>query len=291
MKPIFYALFAATVLAVMWSPVRGANQKSDNDEIVVAVIDFENVSGQTLPEIGRVAHDVLNSYLVGLPSVSVVTRDKLGSVLKEQELGTSGLVGNAAKSTQLASLLGADYMVTGAILKYAREQRRFNAFGASTVTLLHRMKVSVQIVDLATAKLKFAKTYDLEAAQSNSQHSGVDLLEGKERELLDGLVELASDDLQKAIVAQARSTKLASTIKVPFSSSPAAADIEVNGVYVGSTPMEVQLEEGTQEIRVALQGRRPWEKKVKVSSGLKVHVTLVEAVSESRLSVLDPVRK
>jgi len=126
-------------------------KKSSDEGIVVAVIDFDNVSGHALGDIGRVAHDVIATYLVGLPKISVVTRDKLASVLKEQNLAASGLIGNQAKSTQLAALLGADYMITGSVLQYATEHRRTNAFGINTLTIFHRMKVSLQIIDLGTS--------------------------------------------------------------------------------------------------------------------------------------------
>lgn len=63
------------VLAVMGAVLLRAEEARPPKppaEITVAVIDFDNVSGQELANIGRVAHDVLNSYLVGLPGVSVV---------------------------------------------------------------------------------------------------------------------------------------------------------------------------------------------------------------------------
>ncbi len=255
------------------------------EEITVAVIEFDNVSGKELPGIGQVAHDVLNTYLVGLDGVSVVTRDKLKAVLKEQELGASGLVGNRAKSTQLAQLLGADYMITGSVLQYAVEQRRFNAFGANTLTTFHRMKVSLQIVDLTTAKMSFAKTYDLEYKDTGSVYTGAYLLAGRERDLLDGLIALASDDLKKAVVAHTGVAPAGKLFKFPVSTTPAGADIEVNGVYLGSTPADIEVEEGTHVVKLVLQGYRPWEKKVKVGAGLKVAVSLAPLPHEEKIVI------
>ncbi len=263
-------------------------EKSDAakpEEITVAVIEFDNVSGKELPGIGQVAHDVLNTYLVGLDGVTVVTRDKLKAVLKEQELGASGLVGNRAKSTQLAQLLGADYMITGSVLQYAVDQRRFNAFGANTLTIFHRMKVSLQIVDLATAKMSFAKTYDLEYKDTGSVYTGAYLLAGRERDLLDGLISLASDDLKKAVVAHTGVAPAGKLFKFPVSTTPAGADIEVNGVYLGSTPAEIEVEEGTHVVKLMLQGYRPWEKKVKVGAGLKVAVSLAPLPHEEKIVI------
>lgn len=275
-----------------WLPAQTAESTATKsaakpEEITVAVMDFDNVSGQNLPEIGRVAHDVLNSYLVGLPNVSVVTRDKLAAVKREQELGASGLVGNRAKSTQLANLLGADYMITGSVLQYSVEHRRFNSFGINTLTLFHRMRVSLQIVDLGSAKMSFARTYDLEYkdTQGSQTYSGGYALAGRERDLLDGLVQQASADLQKAVVAHTGVGATGKVIKIPVSSTPPGADIELNGVYIGSTPSEVSMEEGVQSLKVNLSGYRPWERKVKVSPDLKVSVALAPLPDEAKITI------
>lgn len=283
----FLRVAACGLLAL---PLHGQDQpaKSAAEEIIVAVIDFDNVTGQNLPQIGRVAHDVLNTYLVGLPGVSVVTRDKLASVVKEQELAASGLVGNHAKSTQVANLLGADYMITGSVLKYEVEPRRFNSFGVNTVTLFHRMKVSLQVVDLGTARLSFARTYDLEyrdTSRSQPYAVGGYYLAGKERDLLDLLVQQASEELQRAVLAHTGAGAPGKTISIPITSTPAGADIEVNGVYIGSTPAEVPMEEGVQTVRVVLQGHRVWEKKVRVSPQLKVAVSLAPLPPEEKITI------
>jgi curli biogenesis system outer membrane secretion channel CsgG len=257
------------------------------EEIIVAVIDFDNVSGHNLPSIGRVAHDVLNGYLVGLPSVSVVTRDKLDSVLKEQDLGSSGLVGNRAKSTQLAGLLGADYMITGAVLQYDVEHRRFNSFGVNTITAFHRMKVSLQIVDLETARLSFSKTYDLEYkdASRSGTYSNSNYFGGRERDVLDLLVKQASGDLQDAVLAHTGVKAPGTMLKIPVTSVPPGADIEINGVYIGSTPADVEMEEGVQLLKVVLPGYRPWERKVKVSADLRVSAALAPLPPEEKITI------
>jgi curli biogenesis system outer membrane secretion channel CsgG len=268
------------------APAAAASDKKPG-EITVATVDFDNVSGQNLPGIGRVAHDVINTYLVGLPGVSVVTRDKLASVLKEKELAASGLVGDRAKSTQLAGLLGADYMVTGSVLQYATEQRRFANFGVNTLTIFHRMKVSLQVVDLGSAKMSFAKTYDLEFRDTSGQgnYAGGYYLSGRERDLLDGLVQQASADLQKAVVARTGAGGAGKLVKIPVTSTPPGADIEVNGLYVGSTPADIELEEGVQSLKVNLSGYRPWERKVKVSADLKVAAALAPLPDEQKITI------
>lgn len=254
-------------------------------EIVVAVIDFDNPSGRDLPGIGRVAHDVIGAHIVGLPGVALVTRVKLGSVLKEQGLAASGLVGNRANSTRVAQLLGADFMVTGAVLNYAIEQRPFAGFGIRTVTAFHRMKVSMQVVDLGSARISLAKTYDLEFRDPAQNPGGA----GRERDLLDALVQQAADDLRRALSARseaaAEAAAPAEALKIPIVSVPPGADIELNGLYVGTTPAEVKMEPGVQTLRILLQGYRPWERRIQATADLKVAPVLAPLPPEEKITI------
>ncbi len=64
-------------------------------------------------------------------------------------------------------------------------------------------------------------------------------------------------------------------IKVPFESTPPGAYVELDDIYVGSTPMEYPMEVGTiYTIRISYPGKVPWEMRVRAYEGLVVDVTL-----------------
>ncbi|MBF0169972.1 MAG: PEGA domain-containing protein [Nitrospinae bacterium] len=65
-------------------------------------------------------------------------------------------------------------------------------------------------------------------------------------------------------------------VSVLVESNPANADIEVDGVYVGTTPVQVTLKEGVHFVRVSREGFLAWEKSVKAYNGLTVSPTLVQ---------------
>jgi hypothetical protein len=54
---------------------------------------------------------------------------------------------------------------------------------------------------------------------------------------------------------------------ISVASNPAAADIEVDGAFVGSTPSSVTLAPGDHAITVSKKGYAPWQKKIRVTSG------------------------
>ena len=69
----------------------------------------------------------------------------------------------------------------------------------------------------------------------------------------------------------APATDTAKTAMIEVSSTPAGADIEVDGNFVGSTPSSFTLSPGDHEIAVKKSGFVAWKRKIAVSTG-KVNI-------------------
>jgi hypothetical protein len=54
---------------------------------------------------------------------------------------------------------------------------------------------------------------------------------------------------------------------VSISSVPAAADVEVDGKFVGNTPSSLSMLAGEHTVRITKKGFKPWERKLTVSGG------------------------
>ena len=59
-----------------------------------------------------------------------------------------------------------------------------------------------------------------------------------------------------------------STSKISVSSTPANADIELDGSFVGSTPSVIDVPAGDHSVVVKKSGYKPWERKLKVTGGV-----------------------
>lgn len=66
-------------------------------------------------------------------------------------------------------------------------------------------------------------------------------------------------------------------VSVLIESSPDNCDIEVDGVYIGVTPVQVSLKEGVHHMKIARAGYLPWSRTVKAYNGLFVNATLVQS--------------
>jgi hypothetical protein len=67
----------------------------------------------------------------------------------------------------------------------------------------------------------------------------------------------------------------AASAQLQISSTPDAADIEIDGSFVGNTPSTVGVAAGAHQISVKKSGFKPWDRKITVSSGqISVSATL-----------------
>jgi PEGA domain len=65
------------------------------------------------------------------------------------------------------------------------------------------------------------------------------------------------------------------TAQLQISSTPDAADIEIDGSFVGNTPSTIGVTAGAHQISVKKSGFKPWERKITVSSGqINLNATL-----------------
>jgi len=110
------ALVVVLVAGLAWGQARPG-------KVRVAVLDFEN----NVPHVwwawdtrllGRAAADQLVTQLVQSGKFSVIERDKLELVLKEQSLSASGAI-DPKTAVRLGKLLGVQLILTGSITKFS----------------------------------------------------------------------------------------------------------------------------------------------------------------------------
>ena len=53
-------------------------------------------------------------------------------------------------------------------------------------------------------------------------------------------------------------------------STPDGADVEIDGLFEGNTPMETELEAGVHTLIISMPGYEVWDKKVRVTSRTKM---------------------
>ena len=72
-----------------------------------------------------------------------------------------------------------------------------------------------------------------------------------------------------------------STATITVESTPAGADIEVDGNYLGNTPLTLTLTPGTHEITVKKKGFTPWDKNMNLADGSQTVTAKLEQKPEN----------
>jgi hypothetical protein len=243
-------------------------------EIKVAVVDFDNRSGTDLPDLGPAAHDVISTFLVSLPRVVVLTRDRVDTVMGEASF--RGTEKNTTQIARMGKLIDADAILTGSVVRYDVERRTFEGFGTSALSDQYRMSISLLLIDVATGRIRFAETFDTSDTKSYPQASSAPRSPlHRESELLRVLLQQAREKVQRSLMEVALGLETAGQmVKVPVTTAPDGADVLVGGVWLGNTPTELELSIGIHEVEIARPGYVTWRRQVKVEPGSRIEVNL-----------------
>lgn len=245
-------------------------------KVIVAVVGFDNRSGKHFPDLGAVAQDAATSFLYTLPGVTLVTRDRLDEVRKEIKLPESVLAGTGV--SRAGKLLNADLLMTGSVVRYDVERRTFEGFGTSALQDIFRMEISLQLIDAETGQIRFGKTFDTESTKqypkaTSAPREPID----RKSELLRALLDMAQNDVKSALMQVAAGSDTGGGfIQVPVESSPAGAEIIVNGLSIGKkTPAVLSLTVSIHEIELLLPGYQPYKRRIKAQPGMRIDASLV----------------
>lgn len=73
-------------------------------------------------------------------------------------------------------------------------------------------------------------------------------------------------------------------VTVLFESIPKNAELLLNGLYVGSAPIQLPVRSGVHNVRMMLAGHDTWERQVKVYQGLRVLAVFEKSSENSPVS-------
>lgn len=146
-------LFGLAFMLVAVAPVQAKTR--------IAVMDFDNKTPHGGWRIGQGASDMLATELVKKGDYSVIERDKLASLLKEQDLGATGRI-EPRTAVQIGKILGVSYIVTGAVTEYGQSSSGGGGGGVHVGKKGYHAAVDVRIINATTGEIVFA---------DNAEHS------------------------------------------------------------------------------------------------------------------------
>ncbi len=143
------ALAATIVLALSSSTIFAGTR--------IAVMDFDNRAQYGDWRVGQGAADILTTHLVKETDFEIFERDRLASVMQEQNLGQGGRI-DPTTAAKIGKIIGVQYIITGAVTEYGQSSSGGGGGGIHVGKKGYHAAVDIRIVNATTGRIVFAET-------------------------------------------------------------------------------------------------------------------------------------
>jgi curli biogenesis system outer membrane secretion channel CsgG len=186
-------------------------------KIRIAIWDFqmnaENRGWDFYNKLGPAARDDIDTALGENNQLSsrftVVERDKLELVMKEQGLGASGAV-DPQTQAKVGKILGVKYIVTGAVDKFAINTTKGGIGGIGGSKTTASVSINIRFIDTTTAERVVALSADGQISKGGGFVGSANLSSSEQFGLASDTIMKASKDIVAKLAATDALTKLTS---------------------------------------------------------------------------------
>jgi curli biogenesis system outer membrane secretion channel CsgG len=186
-------------------------------KIRIAIWDFENHAANGgwnwYNDLGPAARDDIDTALGENDQLSsrftVVERDKLALVMKEQGLGASGAV-DPQTQAKIGKILGVKFIVTGAIDKFAINTTKGGIGGIGGSKTTASVSINIRFIDTTTAERVIALSADGQISKGGGFVGSANLSSSEGFGIANDTIKKASKDIVAKLAATDAITKLTS---------------------------------------------------------------------------------
>ena len=176
MTKMFRTAAAAALLAALCAPYAWCGGKK-----IICVIDLEDKSTHAhgWQNVGTGIAEMLVTALGETKKYTMIERSKLDAVLEEQKLGASGAV-TAQTAAKIGRLLGAQYIVTGAVTEFGIKDSKMGVgglekalpFGGSAKLSKSKARAVIDVRAIDTTSAQIVASASGEGSKSSTEISG-----------------------------------------------------------------------------------------------------------------------
>lgn len=259
-----YLSFIAILIFAINSPVFA--------EIRVAITPFE-YSDYALQRYAPYARGELENLIMGFGNVVIVERARMDQMTQELSFGNFSGMTDPKQVAQFGKMSGANILVTGSLLKVDKQEKNFGGFGIRTRSSQSVATIRIRAYDVEKGTVIYSTTVKGSSSGFSTNYGGGGVKDESSSAIEDAMKNLSQDIKFKELFTKldSGSNKTANKIKVELLPTPNNCDIEINGVYQGSTPATIELVQGsTVNIKLTKAGYLPWEKTVVIIPGMRI---------------------
>jgi curli biogenesis system outer membrane secretion channel CsgG len=215
---------------------------------------------------------ILEDLLTNIDGITVVERQRIDSFLVETEFGAmSGFV-DQEKAVKLGKLLGANLIVMGTITDLHEDIRDFQGYGVKSRVTDVQCQIRVRLLDIASGTVRFSKIVKGTKTYTKSSFGQTDTSDRGFAAVEAALEKLADDDqFKSALLGKKSGAGAGEMVEVEFAPKPDNCDIEIDGKYVGGSPLKRKLPAGKDiKVRITKDGYKDWQGVISPEDGLKI---------------------
>ena len=172
---LFVAIAAPLSVATAKSKSMAPSAGSSDGRPIVAVAEFKNETnaGWWSGGVGSDLAGLLSNELSNTGSFKVVEREKLQSVMEEQNLMASGRA-KLSEAAQIGKLTGAQYLVTGTVTSFeANTGHSGGGFSFGGVSIGGKsstayVAIDIRVIDTTTGDIEYSRTIEGTAKSGGS---------------------------------------------------------------------------------------------------------------------------
>lgn len=201
MKRLLFALLASLLVA------GAATSAEAQSKIRIAIWDFENhapTSWWFHNEMGPAARNQIDTAFSEDPQLSsqfsVIERDKIGLVMKEQGLSQSGAL-DPQSAARVGKILGVRYIVTGGIDKFAINTTRGGFGPISGRQTTADASISLRFIDTTTAERVISISAEAQVKKGGGAFGSANLSRDSEWGIASEVIANASKEVAKKLTS------------------------------------------------------------------------------------------
>ncbi|PKM97645.1 MAG: hypothetical protein CVU79_07355 [Elusimicrobia bacterium HGW-Elusimicrobia-3] len=148
---------------------------------IICVMELQDKSSHShgWRNVGTGVADMLVTALAGTKKYTLIEREKLDKVLDEQRLGASGAV-TAQTAARIGRLLGANYIITGAITEFGVKDSKIGVgglekvlpFGGGAKVAKNTARAAIDVRAIDTTSAQIVAAAKGEGSKSSAEFSG-----------------------------------------------------------------------------------------------------------------------
>jgi len=224
------------------------------------------------------AHAYIEDALVNSGAASVVDRKRMDAMVQELGFGNYSGLADPGKAARFGKMLGAHFLVQGTLMDLREETREFSGYGVDTRNTITSAAVRVRVMALESSEIVFSRIFNGSKTEAQTNSGGQSVGDAPGAAVRDALQKLVADANFRGVFERFTPPGAQPEISVAVSCTNNPCDLELNGVYVGSTPTEIALPAGnTADIRISKAGFQAWNKRVQPREGMQINVELAPA--------------